>query len=60
MNSFVKSADAPLAASGGLEAPRPALDDPCQALDELMSVVEALCPVWSERPTFSDNDRFLL
>lgn len=28
--------------------------DPYLALDQLMVVVEALCPVWPSRPTFAD------
>jgi hypothetical protein len=27
------------------------VEDPFDALDALMSVIEALCPVWPERPT---------
>jgi hypothetical protein len=34
--------------------------DPFVALDELMVVVEALCPVWPDRPTFEGSTRFLL
>jgi hypothetical protein len=53
MSSFKTPADAPFAASGGLQAleasPAP-VDDPFDALDALMSVIEALCPVWPERP----------
>jgi hypothetical protein len=46
----MKPADTPFAASGGLQAPAPAVDDPFDALDALMSVIEALCPVWPDRP----------
>ncbi len=31
-----------------------------RALDDLMVVVEALCPVWPERPLFKDTGRMLL
>jgi hypothetical protein len=31
-----------------------------EALDDLMSVMEALCPVWPLRGTFRDNGKFLL
>ena len=34
--------------------------DSLAALDELMVVVEALCPVWPDRPTFESSTRFLL
>lgn len=39
----------PFAAEGGIPAPSPSDGDPYQALDELMAVVEALCPVWPRR-----------
>lgn len=29
-------------------------EDPYFVLDQLMVVVEALCPVWPPRPTFAD------
>ena len=60
MSSFVKTAKPPIAASAGLQSvpPRPA--DPYQALDELMAVVEVLCPVWPPRPPFVDGDKMLL
>jgi hypothetical protein len=34
--------------------------DPFVALDDLMCVVEALCPRWPERPTFEASTVFLL
>jgi hypothetical protein len=34
--------------------------DPFEALDDLMTVVEALCPVWPNREIFSFIDRFLI
>jgi hypothetical protein len=49
MTSFAESPDAPFAAEGGLRAPSPVDGDPYQALDDLMTVVEALCPVWPPR-----------
>ena len=53
MSFSKKSNDVPLAADGGLirEPPPPA--DPFQALDDLMAVIEELCPVWPERATFT-------
>lgn len=44
--------------------PRPAATghdrDPFEQLDDLMSVVEALCPVWPDRDTFEKSKIFLL
>lgn len=60
MNSFEMSTEAPLAADGGLRAPECPGDDPYRTLDELMLVVEALCPVWPERETFVDGGKMLL
>jgi hypothetical protein len=34
--------------------------DPYKALDDLMSVVEALCPTWPPRENFRETDKFLL
>jgi hypothetical protein len=33
---------------------------PFEALDDLMTVIEALCPVWPNRAIFSSADRLLL
>lgn len=48
----------------GEAAPRPPVaapaDDPYGALDELMVVVEALCPRWPQRRVFCDSGRMLL
>lgn len=42
-----------LAAEGGAPATATvASRDPYEALDDLMAVVEALCPSWPERPGF--------
>jgi hypothetical protein len=45
LGSDVQESAPPLASSSG---------DPYLALDQLMVVVEALCPVWPSRPTFVD------
>lgn len=52
MNSSPNSADPVLVAATGLTAPPAARPpaDPYAALDDLMTVVEALCPVWPARP----------
>jgi hypothetical protein len=34
--------------------------EPYEALDDLMSVVEALCPEWPPRGIFQGSGRFLL
>ena len=60
MNSFVEFEVAPFAANAGIKLPIPAPQDPMRALDDLMVVVEALCPVWPERPLFKDRGRMLL
>ena len=39
-----------LVGAGGLPGQAPAASDPFADLDDLMVVVEALCPVWPERP----------
>ena len=49
------------AADGGLPAvPGESERDPFLVFDELMVVVEALCPVWPDRPGFEGSTRFLL
>ncbi len=54
-------ADQPLVRDGGLPDAGFAADrDPFEALDDLMTVVEALCPVWPQREVFADSSRFLL
>jgi hypothetical protein len=50
MSSSTRSVDAPIAASGPPAGPRWQPEDPYRALDELMEVLEALCPVWPDRP----------
>lgn len=51
----------PIVADGGLAPPAvSSAGDPWRALDELMVVVQALCPVWPDRPTFESSTRFLL
>lgn len=51
--------DAPLAAEGGIVI-APDEREPFQALDELMAVVEALCPRWPDREERADAGCFLL
>lgn len=44
--------DAVLVADGGIRIPRDTVQDPFAALDDLMVVVEALCPRWPPREIF--------
>jgi len=60
MNSSKALADTPFAASAGVRSPAPLEADPYAALDELMVVVEALCPEWPPRPVFVDGGKMLL
>jgi hypothetical protein len=34
--------------------------DPFEILDDLMMVIEALCPVWPNREIFSSDDLYLI
>lgn len=59
MSLSASSAEAPFAADGGLAANPFVTDDPYRALDDLMAVVEALCPVRPRRNTFVADGRVL-
>lgn len=50
----------PLSGDGGIGSPPTGTRDPFEALDDLMQVVEALCPTWPQRPLFSDTGIFKL
>ncbi|HEY6643095.1 hypothetical protein [Povalibacter sp.] len=60
MKSLPNSIDQPFANDGGIQPPVAPDDDPFRTLDELMAVVEALCPVWPERGVFVDSGKMLL
>lgn len=60
MSSSEKSTDAPILAGGGVTAPPADAADPYRVLDELMAVIEELCPVWPARPTFATESNYLL
>jgi hypothetical protein len=60
MNSSDTLADQPCVNGGGIEVMVPPDDDPYRALDELMAVVEALCPEWPERGVFVHSEKMLL
>lgn len=49
-----------LVAGGGLQSSVAAQRDPFEALDDLMVVVEALCPEWVQKPTLSGTEVFRL
>jgi hypothetical protein len=51
----------PFAADGGIiHVPAATSRDPFEVLDDLMTVIEALCPVWPNREIFSSNDLYLI
>lgn len=56
---IVRSAQS-IAGGGGLETPVPSSRDAYEILDDLMAVVEALCPRWPDRETFRQHDDFRL
>jgi hypothetical protein len=41
-------------------APTHPPEDPFAALDDLMCVIEALCPVWPQRPLSTDMNFMIL
>ncbi len=50
----------PLAGAGGSRVPPTPESDPFRVLDDLMSVVEALCPTWPQRGPFVSTRAMLL
>ena len=50
----------PLAGAGGIVVAAQNSREPYEALDDLMSVVEAFSPRWPPRGTFRSTGRFLL
>ena len=60
MSSSAKTLEPLFAADAGLAAPLRTEQDPYRALDDLMVVVEALCPVWPPREGFVDGGKMLL
>lgn len=60
MTSSSNSTEQPLIADGGITVPAPPPADPYRTLDELMAVMEVLCPVWPERGTFEGQGPMLL
>jgi|KBSMisStaDraftv2_1062788.scaffolds.fasta_scaffold23714_5 hypothetical protein len=60
MSSSMRSADAPIAASGPAAACPARPEDPYRALDGLMEVLEALCPTWPQRPVARGGGKYRL
>jgi hypothetical protein len=54
------SSQQPLAADGGIKTSPVSTRDPYEVLDDLMVVVEALCPRWPARETFKADGVWLL
>jgi hypothetical protein len=52
MSSCTKPAEHFFAADGGIATPVSSDRDPFEVLDDLMVVVEGLCPTWPPRETF--------
>lgn len=53
--------DQPIANHAGIEGPPSIGDrDPFEVLDEMMVVIEQLCPVWPERETFRADGIWLI
>jgi hypothetical protein len=59
-DSFARAAGQPLVAEGGITASPVSERDPYEVLDDLMVVVEALCPRWPSRDTFNTGEFWLL
>jgi hypothetical protein len=60
MNSSKAPTEQPFANAGGISVPATSEKDPYRALDDLMSVVEALCPIWPQREPFVSTAEMLL
>lgn len=54
MNSHNKPIEHFFAGSGGITVPANDERDPLETLDDLMVVVEGLCPTWPQRDTFAN------
>jgi len=52
----LEPSDQPFAADSGVRRIPQRPEDPFRALDDLMAVVEALCPTWPERKPFERTD----
>lgn len=59
MKSYPKSTEH-FVAEGGIATPPNTERDPFEVLDDLMVVIDALCPVWPQRKTFEKSCKFRL
>lgn len=53
-------AEQPIADDGGIQAPIPDTRDPYEILDDMMAVVELLCPEYPERELFREDGEWRL
>lgn len=60
MSSSEQSPEQPLVEDGDVQVPAGPVEDFFAALDDLMVFVEALCPVWPPRATFTGKEKMLL
>ena len=60
MSSSEKPPDPPFAADAGIQSTAAQPEDWFQALDDLLVVVEALCPRWPARQPFNISGSLLL
>ena len=60
MNFSAKGPEHPFVAEGGLAYSVATDRDPFEALDDLMTVVEALSPTWPQREITKDGKYWLL
>ncbi len=60
MNSCNKPTEHFFAGSGGIVVPMDNEREPFEILDDLMAVIEALCPAWPQRDTFANAGRLRL
>jgi len=56
----VPRAEQPIAEDGGIQAPIPDTRDPYEILDDMMAVVELLCPEYPEREPFREDSDWRL
>lgn len=60
MNSSGKAPDPPFAAEAGIRSSAARPEDGLRELDDLMVVIEALCPRWPAREPFTPSGTMLL
>ncbi|HTW39063.1 MAG TPA: hypothetical protein VMD49_10885 [Steroidobacteraceae bacterium] len=60
MSSSEKPPEHPFVGDSGVRAVLTFAEDPFRLLDELMVVIEALCPTWPSRDGLVNSDAMLL